>query len=60
MLFRSMPDGKTWRFHAGGAPVEVEASVSFATAGGPRAAQQIVVQADAATTPAISWSLERL
>jgi uncharacterized heparinase superfamily protein len=54
-----LSNGDSWKFAADGLPVGVEASISFAGAGGPRAALQIVVQSTV-ETPAINWSLEKL
>ena len=56
----TLPDGKAWRFHANGMRLELEASIFFASASGPRPTTQIVIAANSAATPAINWSLERV
>lgn len=56
----TLTDGKTWRFHANGMRLELEASIFFASASGPRPTTQIVIAANSAATPAINWSLERV
>ena len=54
-----LPDGETWRFDAS-AVMLVEPSILFAAAGGPRPTTQIVIAANTADAPSISWRFERL
>ncbi len=53
------PDGSEWVFQADGLTVEIEPGIYFAAADGARPAEQIVVRANAAQAPGISWSFER-
>ena len=55
-----LPNGDYWFFHANGLPVEIEPGSCFAVSEGARKAEQIVVAANAGTTPAIDWSFERV
>lgn len=52
-------DGVHWLFEAGGLPVEIEESISFANPDGPRRAEQIVVRGRAPEVTAVRWSLSR-
>lgn len=54
-----LPDGATWRFYADGFATQLEPSMFFAGANGPRNAEQIVVSANFPETPGIHWTFER-
>ena len=55
----AFPTGERWLFEAGGLPVEVEESISFAQIEGPRRIDQLVVRGHAPETEAVAWSLSR-
>jgi uncharacterized heparinase superfamily protein len=53
------PSGERWIFEAGGLPVEIEESIFFAGAEGPRATEQLVIQATTAKASTVVWSFSR-
>ncbi len=55
----AFPTGERWIFEAGGLPVAVEESISFAETGGPRRTEQIVIRGHAPDIEAVTWSLSR-
>jgi uncharacterized heparinase superfamily protein len=55
-----LPNREAWEFRAEGVEPALEESVFFAASEGPRRAEQIVLSLDAARTPRVKWSFERL
>ena len=53
----AFPTGDLWRFEAGGLPVEIEESIYFASAEGPRRIEQLVIRGHTGTSTEIAWSL---
>ncbi len=51
-----MPNGDEWLFEAGGLAIEIEESIFFASAEGPRRTEQLVVQGETATLRQVAWS----
>ena len=54
-----LASGATLLFEAGGLPVDVEESIFFASPGGPRPCEQIIVYGSAGDISEISWSITR-
>ena len=54
-----LPDGEIWHFEAS-AESQVEPSILFAAAGGPRPTTQIKVAAGTADLQAISWRFQKV
>ena len=53
-------NGDHWMFSAGGQPVDIEESIFFASAEGPRRTEQIVIQAHTDAVQSVTWSLTRV
>ncbi|GLK54994.1 putative heparinase superfamily protein [Methylopila capsulata] len=56
----ALPSGRGWLFAAPGFAVELEESIYFAGANGPRRTEQIVVHATVRGAPLIGWNFRRL
>ena len=54
-----LPNEERWLFEAGDLPADIEESVFFASAEGPRRTEQIVVQANTADVRTVAWSFVR-
>ncbi|WP_237481069.1 heparinase II/III family protein [Lichenibacterium dinghuense] len=54
------PDGGRWLFEAGGLPLAIEESISFAQAEGPRRTEQVVLHGHVPDLSAVAWSLSRV
>ena len=56
----ALASGEVWSFEAGGLPITIEESIFLAASDGRRRTEQLVVTFDAATTPRITWRLNRI
>ena len=55
----AFPTGELWLFEAGGLPIEVEESIFFASAEGPRRIEQLVIRGNTREVASVAWSFSR-
>ncbi len=55
-----LPDGTRWVFNTKDMPIEIEESIFFAAADGPRACEQIVIYGTTDHTTQIAWAFRRV
>ena len=55
----AFPTGELWIFEAGGLPIEVDESIYFASAEGPRRIEQLVIRGNTRDLTGVAWSLSR-
>lgn len=55
-----LANGDRWRFTARGLPIDIEESIFFAAANGPRACEQLVIKGIVTDEAVESWALARI